>query len=613
MAHRRLRLRAGVALSLAAVAGWSDGVRADVLGPGAVWLSAPSPSDFDGITALGDVTGDGKADLVVYNQMRGVARVGVSTGSGFQPLRTWTDRLPTQIDGKIVPFSVADVTGDGSADLVVFRHGDGQTPGSAEVLVVTGQGLPLGSTRRGVWNAGFCVSDQTCAVDDVNGDGKADLVAFTQDFGLVWTSLSNGSGFGVNAVWHQFFCVRGERCALGDVDGDAKADIIAFKPAAPGVEQGNVLVAASTGAGFGAPRLGHGFFCIGAETCLVGDLNADKRDDVLLVKHSGGVTAEVLASLSNGVSFINADPFRYAELPRPSGATGFGLHLLADVTGDGRADLVAPSVTSVIQPGGSATTVGKAYLVYPVLAGVTAAPATPPAPADPGGVEHLLVVNCDPDRHPLTYHIADLTTGEVTRDGPHETFHGDTGFCPDNTLEPFTFDFEPGRVYEFVAVDPLSIGCEGRDDPTIVSCRKHAHAFLGSSNGRKALLNLQPGPALSVFALQLNLPRMRLAELQGAGIDFSVREDEILDWLGNEFSGYIQFSEGLVALFEGRRLKRPVFIDVVFFEYEQAGGVVALDAPAGALDAVKAQTALLRAHNVRYGEAATDWAGLLEP
>src|SRR5690606_32277082 len=243
------------------------------------------------------------------------------------PLKVWATGLPKSATWSL-PYSVADVSGDGRADLVVFSHGDGQAAGSAATHVAVSTGAGFQYTARPVWNDGFCITEQTCRVADINGDGKADLLAFTQNFGLVWTSLSTGAGFGANAIWHNFFCVRDEVCAAGDVDGDRRADILTFQRLAPGLQKGNVLVAAWTGAAFGAPRYGHGFFCIDLELCFVADFNGDRRADILLVKGTtGDHPGEVLASLSNGDTFINAVPFLWGNVRRPPGNTGWGLFL----------------------------------------------------------------------------------------------------------------------------------------------------------------------------------------------------------------------------------------------------------------------------------------------
>ena len=399
-----------------------------------IWLEMPSPSEFDGVPALGDANGDGKADLIVYNQNLGVARVGLSSGNAFAQLRTWAVGLPRVI-GTLMPYFAGDANGDGKADLIIFSHGDGQTEGSANTFVALSTGSAFQFTAQPVWNSGFCVTDQTCATADLNGDGKADIVAFTQDFGIVWSSLSTGAAFGPNSIWHRFFCIRREVCALGDVDGDRRADAILFKPVAPGVQKGNVLVSASTGSSFGEPRLGHGFFCIDAESCLVGDLDGDRRADILLVKGLSadpGQPAEVLVSLSNGSAFINPSPFTWARPRRPPGTSGWSLFMLGDVTGDGRADLVETFSIGVAMPGGGTRTIKSAYLVQPVVD----AGAAPPLPAPPGGggsdegFESVDIFNCDPDHHAFTYWVADGTTGSVTQDGPNDAMYSEFGFLP---------------------------------------------------------------------------------------------------------------------------------------------------------------------------------------
>jgi hypothetical protein len=103
------------------------------------------------------------------------------------------------------------------------------------------------------------------------------------------------------------------------------------------------------------------------------------------------------------------------------------------------------------------------------------------------------------------------------------------------------------------------------------------------------------------MSLQLSSADLLLQRLDVAGLDYSVTKSEIMDWLNNSYSKYIQFGEGLLTLLEGRHLRQPVYIDVAFGEYEQAGGQVQLEAPTGALDSAKAKKALLRAYNERYG------------
>ncbi len=188
------------------------------------WLDVPIPSAADGQIALSDVNGDGKADIVFYNADRGRAWVALSTGRSFQAPVEWCFGLPTT--SAEVQFTVADVNGDGKADFIAFVHGDGQSAGSANVYVALSTGAGFQYPQQPVWNAGFCIAEQVCKVADVNGDGKADLIVFTPRLGLVWVSLSTGASFGANAVWNRYFCLVGEVCETGDVGGTKKSGLV---------------------------------------------------------------------------------------------------------------------------------------------------------------------------------------------------------------------------------------------------------------------------------------------------------------------------------------------------------------------------------------------------
>lgn len=405
----------------------------------ATWLQYPYSSNIGGFYSLGDVNSDGKEDLVIYSTSQGRAWVALSTGSGFAQPALWATGLPSSqqlgMEFDVGWYDVADVSGDGKADFVVFIHGDGQASGSADVYVALSTGSGFQYASNPVWNDGFCITEQICKLADVNGDGKADLVAFTPITGLVWTSLSNGNSFGQNAVWNNYFCIRGEVCEVGDVDGDKKADLILFKPNAAGVEKGNVLISPSTGSSFGQVRYGHGFFCIDSERCLVADTNGDRKSDILLVKgmsYAINQPAEVLVSLSNGQQFINADPFNWGNPRRSSGTSGWGPFYVGDVTGDGRADLLQVDVVGIPTAGGGSRSDKYAFVIY-ATTDRQPSPTPPSNPSQPsGGVQAVNLYNCDPDQHQFYYWIADLTAGgQPNMRGPIDAMYSESGFCPD--------------------------------------------------------------------------------------------------------------------------------------------------------------------------------------
>jgi hypothetical protein len=101
--------------------------------------------------------------------------------------------------------------------------------------------------------------------------------------------------------------------------------------------------------------------------------------------------------------------------------------------------------------------------------------------------------------------------------------------------------------------------------------------------------------------------------LAGVGIDFSVTEAELLDFLGNPvFTPYPTLASALVQLLSPRPLARPVFIDVIRGFYEDILGAPSPRRLAEVQpDTLKA--AVLAGSNERYGESVGSFEQLLMP
>jgi Cadherin-like/FG-GAP-like repeat len=185
---------------------------------------------------LADVNGDGMADIVGF----GAAGVYVSlaTGGGsFGPLTFALSQFGTSAGGwssqDQFPRELADVNGDGMADIVGFGGG-----GVYVSLAAGGGSFGPVSFRLGQFGAsagGWSSQDQfPRELADVNGDHMADIVGFGG--GGVYVSLATGGGsfaplslalgqFGTTTGWssdHQF------PRELADIDGDGKIDIVGF-------------------------------------------------------------------------------------------------------------------------------------------------------------------------------------------------------------------------------------------------------------------------------------------------------------------------------------------------------------------------------------------------
>lgn len=484
-------LLGAVALAGLAASALVTGASADPLhfDTGTRWLQLPFSSvpPQNARFMFGDVNGDGAADLVFYNMARGEAYVSLSNKHGFAAPVLFATGLQVWNGTGDQPFSaVADVNGDGKADLIILSRGADNIPGAATAKVALSDGAHFTFPASPVWNGSWCANYQTCLFADLNGDRKADMLAYTPKAGTLWGSLSTGTAFGANAIWNNFFCMTNEVCAVGDVDGDGKADAILFKPRATAAGQkGNVLVARSTGAAFGPVRTAHGYFCIDQEICLVGDVNGDRKADIVLVKGAQtGQAAEVLVSLSNGTSFINANPFTWGHPPPLSPSVGgYGEFALADVTGTGRVALIQYGYAKRGTPT-SSTAIGFAVDVYPVTDRSSSPTPTPtPGPPQPGGFSAVNVYNCHPSQNRMSFWLTDTTTGATSHTPPIDAMYSASGTCPDLQDSPQHFPLPAGHVTTIIAVDPDDIGCEGRDDPSILACRNNAANFTGAAAG----------------------------------------------------------------------------------------------------------------------------------
>jgi hypothetical protein len=142
---------------------------------------------------------------------RGVVYASASTGSAFAPFGTWkngTDMAPV-VFGSTANL-LGDVDGDGKDDLVAWSglNPTGPQRGAVQVSLSTGEAFG----DFAVWKSGSdpapVVSGSTAnLLADVNGDGRADLIAWngrstnSPNFGSVSVFLSTGTGFAPASVW----------------------------------------------------------------------------------------------------------------------------------------------------------------------------------------------------------------------------------------------------------------------------------------------------------------------------------------------------------------------------------------------------------------------------
>ena len=183
--------------------------------------------------ATADVTGDGAPDLIVGNGPGSPAVLALLDGMTFQVIAV-ASPFESQFVGGIFVAS-ADVTGDGRADVVVTAD----QSGGPVVVLYDGAALARGQVVQ--LNRFFGLNDPKFrgglrpALGDVNGDGKPDLIVSAGFGGGPRIALWDGrtlTSAAPASIAPDFFAFEtslrnGAYVAVSDVDGDGFADVIA--------------------------------------------------------------------------------------------------------------------------------------------------------------------------------------------------------------------------------------------------------------------------------------------------------------------------------------------------------------------------------------------------
>jgi LPXTG-motif cell wall-anchored protein len=274
---------------------------------------------------IADFNGDGKADMATANEGGGVS---VLLGDGASdPGFTAAAGSPFPVAGTPYMVATGDFNSDGKPDLVV----SGQDAGAVTVLLGNGTGgfaAPLGSP--------FAVSGQPYAlvVADLNGDGNVDIA--TVDFGPPGVSVLLGNGAGAfSAAGNSPFAAGTdlEGLAAADVNGDGKADLVATSPYADEVSV--FLNDGDPDPSFTAsgPPFPAGSGARSSDV-TIGDVNGDGNPDLVT---ANDYTGDISVLLGDGA----AQPtFTASAAPIPTGGDSPRAVALGDVDADGHLDAV---------------------------------------------------------------------------------------------------------------------------------------------------------------------------------------------------------------------------------------------------------------------------------
>lgn len=289
--------------------------------------------------------------------------------------------------------TAGDVNGDGYADTVMgaHRYDNGQTDeGRVFVFYGAESGLPTSAS----WTA---ESDQASALfgyavstaGDVNGDGYADLVVGSPDYGndqsqegRVFVYHGSAGGLSATADWtaegNQIRSGFGRSVAVaGDVNGDSYSDLLVGAYLYTNGQSGEgraYLFHGSVGGLNPTPNWSvesnQGGANLGYAVDTAGDVNGDGYADAVVgaYNYDNGETDEGRVYVYHGSSSGLATTANWtAESNQASAQFGIAVGTAGDVDGDGYADLLigAPKYDS------GETDEGQAFLYYGSAGGLS--------------------------------------------------------------------------------------------------------------------------------------------------------------------------------------------------------------------------------------------------
>jgi Bacterial Ig-like domain (group 3)/FG-GAP-like repeat len=272
--------------------------------------------------AVADVNNDGVPDIVVTNmctETTGCSGVAVLLGRGDGTFQSAVGYASGGLETGEV--AVADVNGDGAADLVLTSNCQLFTCAGGTITLLLNNG-------DGTFKPFTTLSDSKgpVAIADMNGDGHPDLVT--------GSGVMLGVGDGTFQSANSQVAAGALSITLADLNGDGNQDVVSVLPTGIAVQLGN---------GDGTLQAQVKYTTGGANPLwiAIADLNGDNIPDLAVVNECSAVTKGVCSNAGTvGVLAGNGDgTFKAAVAFSTGGKLGTSVSV-ADVNQDGKIDLV---------------------------------------------------------------------------------------------------------------------------------------------------------------------------------------------------------------------------------------------------------------------------------
>ena len=279
--------------------------------------------------AIGDLDGDGKADLAVANG--GSNMISVFRNTGTPGAISYAVKIDFATGANPYSVAIGDLDGDGKADLAVANSG------SNTISVFRNTGAPGAISYAAKIDFATDSAPYSVAIGDLDGDGRADLAVPNHASSKISVFRNSGTPGAISYATKIDFATGSYpfSIAIGDLDGDGRADLAVMNGS------NTLSTFRNTGTPGAISYAAKIDFAIGNSTSVaIGDLDGDGKADLVVANNNINGTLSVFRNTGTPGTISYA-----AKIDFVTGANPYSV-AIGDLDGDGKADLAVANLNN---------------------------------------------------------------------------------------------------------------------------------------------------------------------------------------------------------------------------------------------------------------------------